>query len=100
MRCMLGKEVLGRQANRADAVYQAAVSYVEAYDDLLLELGDDGYPPNFPEKLEQGQEAESWLRSLATACALYLRESPEAKRDVERRISPARRKSKKRRKGK
>ncbi len=93
-------EKLQLQAKRADAVYEAALSYVEAYEDLLEELADDGYPPNFPEKLERGNEAESRLRHLAAACALYLRESPEAKRDVERRISPARRQSKKRRKGK
>lgn len=93
-------EKLQRQAKRADAAYEAALSYVEAYEDLLLELADDRYPPNFPETLEGGQEAESRLRDLATACALYLRESPEAKREVERRISPSRRQSKKRKKGK
>jgi hypothetical protein len=87
-------EKLQRQAKGADSVYEAALSYMEAYEDLLLELADDGYPPNFPEKLERGREAESRLHYLATACALYLRESPEAKRDVERRISPSRRQSK------
>ena len=83
-----------RQVKRAHAVYNAAISYVDAYADLLDVVGasaSSGARPAAggeadPVKIALAEESDRQLRNLAVACSLYLRVDPAAQKAVDKRL--------------